>query len=373
MVLKVLHVVFKMGRGGVETWLMNVLRRIDRRKYRVDFMVQTDEKHSYNDEILSLGSRLFHIRPGKLRPTYFLFLHDFKRLLKEYGPYDVVHMHNTVRYGTLMREAAKAGVPVRIIHSHSMQSRDDRLATWPLCFIGRYLMHKYATAGLGCSREACAAMFGKNWSQDPRYRPLYYGLDLKPYRDQKDRLGARKELGIDQKSLVVGHVGRFSKIKNHDFILEIASQLVQKRDDVRFLLVGDGEEKARIQQRLDEMKLADYFVLTGLRADVARMLSAMDIFVLPSFSEGLGMVLLEAQATGLPCLLTHNLPTDVEVVKELCHRLPLAEGPACWANRLLELHSSCYIAPTRAFNILEKSHFNIDVSVKELIQVYEKN
>lgn len=371
--MRILHIAFKMGRGGFETWLMNILRRIDRRRYQMDFLVQTEQKCSYDDEILSLGSKIIRIRPETIRPQYFLFLRDFRNILQNYGLYQVVHAHNTVRHGILLREAAKAGTPVRIMHSHSLQMHDRRLTTLPFCSLGRYWMHKYATAGLGCSRDACTAMFGKNWSSDPRYRPLYYGIDLAPYRDRKkDCFQVRNELNIPSKSMVVGHVGRFFKIKNHDYIVDIAGEMIRQNSNVRFLLVGDGPERAEIEQRVGQMRLTDYFVFAGERADVARMLSAMDVFVLPSFSEGLGIVLLEAQAMGLPCLMTHNLPSDVDIVKELCHRLPLADGPRVWSEKLLSLAGNCPMNPSVAFETIEKSPFNIEVSVRELVKVYEE-
>jgi glycosyltransferase involved in cell wall biosynthesis len=361
-----------MGRGGLETWLMNVLRRIDRKRYKMDFLVQTEEKRAYDDEILSLGSRILRIRAGKLRPSYILFLRDFRSILERCGPYDVVHAHDSLRYGTLLREAAKAGVPVRIMHSHSIQVYNKRIIKWPFHLVSSRCMHKYATVGLGCSRDACASMFGKNWSKDPRYRALYYGIDLKAYKDKKDGISVRKEFGIPRDFLVIGHIGRFALSKNHDFIVDIARELIQQRDDVRFLLVGNGSEKARIEQRINEMKLTDYFIFAGLRSDVPRMLSAMDVFVMPSIYEGLGIVLLEAQAKGLPCLMTHSLPSDVNVVKELCHRLSLGEGPRSWANKLVKLCRNCKVDPVEAYNIVKASHFNIDVSVHELTEVYEQ-
>lgn len=370
--LKVLHVVYEMGLGGIETWLMNVLRRIDRERYKMDFLVQTEEKHAYDDEILSLGSRILRIRAGKLHSSYILFLRDFRRILKRYGPYDVVHAHNSLRYGILLREAAKAGVPVRIMHSHNVQVYNKRLIKWPFHLVSRYCMHKYATVGLGCSYDACTSMFGKSWSKDPRYRVLYYGIDLKAYVDEKDGISVREEFGIPRDALVVGHIGRFARQKNHDFIVDIARELIRQREDVRFLLVGDGLDKARIQQRLREVKLTDYFVFAGLRSDVPRMLSAMDVFIMPSIYEGLGIVLLEAQVMGLPCLMTHSLPSDVNVVDGLCHRLPLAEGARSWANKLVELYSSCEVGPVEAYNIVKASHFNIDVSAQELTKVYEQ-
>ncbi len=230
---------------------------------------------------------------------------------------------------------------------------------------------KYATAGLGCSRDACAALFGPDWEKDPRYDVLYYGIDLDPYRT-RDRAGVRRELGLAEDDHVIVHVGRFMDVKNHEFIVAIAAEMMQNLGNARFVLVGDGPRRQEIEALIAQHGLTDRFVLTGRRADVPRVLSGMDAFVLPSHHEGLGLVLVEAQAAGLPCLVSSTVPRDVGIVPGMCHWLALAEGAKAWSEKLVTVIRGGPVDKADALATVEASPFNVKQSVETLTSMYEK-
>jgi glycosyltransferase involved in cell wall biosynthesis len=360
-----------MGRGGIETWLMHVLRHIDREKFQIDFLVHKSEPGDYDKEILSLGSRIIKIKPEKMGIKYGNYLKRFREILDSAGPYDVVHAHGGISYGPLLKQAYKAGVPVRVIHSHDMQ-RDKKkdILRLPIHFYYRKMMEHYATAGLGCSRDACEALYGSEWGKNGRFRVLYYGINLEPY-NVRDKSGVRKELGIAENDIAVCHVGRFIPVKNHKFIVDIAKIIAKRKNNFKFILIGDGAMRREIENMVLEQGLGDKFVFTGLRSDVPRLLFAMDMFVMPSYHEGLGLVLVEAQAAGLCCIANVTVPKDVEVIDSLCYRLNINDGAQIWADKLIELSENDEIDKGQALDIIRKSHFNIEQSVMALQRIYE--
>lgn len=370
--VRILHVVGAMNLGGAETWLMHILRHIDRKRFQMDFVVHTTQPAAYDDEIRALGSQIIPC----LHPRYPLtYARNLKRILREYGPYDIIHSHVHHYSGWVLRVAQQAGIPMRIAHSHSdtsfLQANASVLRRLYFVLMRRWII-QYATRGLGCSRAAATALFGPEWTSDARWRVLYYGIDLMPFHQAVQRDSVLAELGIPPDAFVVGHVGRFVEPKNHIFLLDIAREIVRCEPRARFVLVGDGHLRATVAQRVKEMGLTEYFVFAGERADVARlMLGAMDLFVFPSLYEGLGIVLVEAQAAGLPCLISNVVPQDVEVVPSLFQRLDLAQPAAVWAETALAMRCSPRPAQAEALAQVEKSVFNVNASVRALEKEYD--
>jgi glycosyltransferase involved in cell wall biosynthesis len=369
---RILHVVGSMNRGGVETWLMHVLRRNDSQRYQMDFLVHTDESGAYDAEARAHGSRIIHC-PHASRPASYAI--NLRKILRQYGPYDVVHSHVHHYSGYVLRLACRAGVPMRIAHSHLDTAPADThaglsrrmyltlMTTW---------IDRYATVGLGSSAQAAAALFGRAWSAHPRRSVLYYGIDLRPFRSPIDPIQVRAELGIPPKAYVVGHVGRFDPQKNHDFFVDIAAAITRRDRDAYFLLVGDGPLRDAVQQKVASLGLADRFVFTGVRSDVATlMMGAMDVFLFPSLYEGLGLVVLEAQAAGLPTVLSDTIPPEVEVAADLTQRLSLSQRASDWASTVVGLRGDTTPQEREnALRALETSHFNIETATRCLQSVY---
>lgn len=370
--IRILHVVGGMNRGGIETWLMHVLRYIDRQQFQMDFVANTDKLCAYDEEVRALGSRIIPcLSPS--RPWD--YARNFRRILREYGPYDVVHSHVHHFSGFTLRLAKQAGVPVRIAHSHNDTSSNQRSAgrvrKLYLTLSERWI-HQYATSGLACSRLAAASLFGPQWEADPRMRLLYYGIDLEPFRASVNRQAVRAELGIPDDAFVIGHVGRFLEQKNHTFLVKIAQSVVERLPQTRFLLVGDGALRPTIEQQVHQAGLEKHIIFAGLRSDIATlMLGAMDVFVLPSLYEGLPLVLLEAQSAGLPCVVSDTVSAEGDMVGPLVQRCSLAQPPAVWADAILAARAR--MAKDQQPDALARvahSPFNVRASVRQLESVY---
>ncbi|MBG1245574.1 glycosyltransferase family 1 protein [Nostoc sp. NZL] len=372
--LRILHVVGEMNRGGIETWLMHILRHIDRDRFQMDFLVHTTQPCAYDQEICALGSKVISC-PHPSRP--WLYAHNFKRILRDYGPYDIVHSHVHHFSGYVLRLAQQVGVSVRIAHSHLDTSSIQAKAGWKKRFyidLMKRWIARYATTGLAASSIAAADLFGLAWQTDPRWRTLYCGVDLKPFQALVDPVTVRTELGIPIDAFVIGHIGRFEQQKNHQFLLEIFAEIAKREPKMHLLLVGDGSLRPEIERKVIQIGLANRVIFTGVRPDVPRlMLGAMDLFLFPSLYEGLGLVLIEAQAAGVPCVLSDIVPKEADLIKPLMHRISLSQPSVSWAEVVLAARQAkLKIIHMEAFSLVEQSQFNIQKNGRELENFYLK-
>lgn len=371
--IRILHVVGGMNRGGIETWLMHILRHIDRDRFHMDFLVHTAEPCAYDDEVYAIGSKIIPcLNPSKP----WLYASNFKRILREYGPYDIVHSHVHHFSGYVLWLAKQAGIPVRIAHSHNDTSAVEAKAVWHrrlYLALTKNWMARYATMGLGCSHKAVANLFGSDWQSDPRWRVLYYGINLTPFQKQVDSGSLHVELGIPTDAFVIGHVGRFAEQKNHVFLLEIAAEVAKREPKMRLLLLGEGSLRSDIEQKVLQVGLSDRVIFAGIRPDVPEIMgSIIDIFLFPSLHEGLGLVLIEAQAAGLPCIFSSVVPDEADVVKPLVRRLSLSQPASEWAEGVLtQRDAGSTITKSDALALVETSPFNIETSVKQLESIYQ--
>lgn len=371
--IRIAHVVGGMNRGGVETWLMHVLRSIDRKEFQMDFIVHSDTECAFDEEIRSLGSRL--LRSSNPRRPW-SYVTSLKRLLRQCGPFNVVHSHLHHFTGLVLRVASSSGVPARIAHSHNdtrpAESNRGMLRSGYLRLAQSWI-ENFATCGLAASREAAVSLFGQNWKADPRWKILYYGIDLDVFRAPADQLSTRAELGIPPDAFIVGHVGRFYKQKNHDFFLDVALEVSKRDPAAHFLFVGDGPLRSEIERKAAVLGLGRRALFTGVRSDAPRLMrAAMDVFLFPSFFEGLPVVLLEAQAAGLPAVISDAISTEADVVTPpLIHRLPLSAPTEIWSAAVLAARrSGSGITPQQALFQIENSPFDIRMSTEKLCAVY---
>jgi glycosyltransferase involved in cell wall biosynthesis len=365
-----------MNRGGVETWLMHILRHIDRERFQMDFFVHTAQPCAYDDEIRALGSKVISCPLRRAKP--WLYARNFKRILRECGPYDIVHSHVHHFSGYLLRLAKQVGVPVCIAHSHSNTSSIEASKGWFRLFylnLMKLWIFRYATIGLGASRQAAADLFGSAWESDPRWRILYCGTDLIPYQKLVDPVIVRTELCIPANSFVIGHVGRIDEPKNHLFLVEIAAEVAKREPEMRLLLVGDGSLRLDVEKKVAQLSLTDRVVFAGTRSDVPRLiLGAMDVFVFPSIYEGLPVALLEAQAAKLPCIFSDIITDEVEVVKPIMRRMSLSQPASAWADAILaDRYSMSAIKCTETLKKMEQSPFNISKGVESLTALYSSS
>jgi glycosyltransferase involved in cell wall biosynthesis len=337
----------------------------------MDFLVHTDQPEAFDDEVEALGSRI--IRSAETSRRSWGYLAMLRNALTTHGPYDVVHSHVHYLSGLILREAKRLRVPVRIAHSHLDTRPLDSVAGTPrrlyLAVMRRWI-RRYATVGLAASGDAAVALFGSRWQEDARWRVLFCGIDLTPFSDVMTRADIRGRLGLGQDAFVVGHVGRFDAQKNQAFLLEVAATLIAADSSVHVLLVGDGGLRPVVERKAIALGIADKVVMTGTRHDVpSLMTTAIDCFVFPSLYEGLGLVLVEAQAAGLPCIIADTVPKEADVIPGLVTRVSLSESTSRWAKAIMAARDR-RLPVAEARRLIEASPFSIEASTAELLKIY---
>ncbi|MGM9661052.1 MAG: glycosyltransferase family 1 protein [Faecousia sp.] len=326
--MRVLQVVTHMNRGGLETMLMNYYRCIDRQAIQFDFLTHRPYEGNYAEEIHQLGGLVYHL------PVLNPFSLHYRKLLgqffDEHPEYQIIHVHQDCLSSVILSVAMQHGVKVRIAHSHS--ASQDKDIKYPIKLLYRRFIPKYATDLMACGRDAGEWMF-----RGAEFRILNNAIDTGVYTvDYEKRSSLRKQLGIEADEFVVGHVGRFSPPKNHWFLIDIYYQIKQIAPKARLLLVGKdiGENADRIKEKVKTLQLQDSVTFAGLRPDVADLMQAMDVFVFPSVYEGLPVTMVEAQAAGLPCLISDKVPIECKVT-DLVQQIPLADGAEVWAKKAI--------------------------------------
>jgi glycosyltransferase involved in cell wall biosynthesis len=348
--MRILHIVGSLNRGGVETWLMQILQHVDRRNIQMDFAVQTIEPGAFDKEAITLGARVIPcLNPSN--PLNFAF--NFWRILRRYGPYDCIHSHVHHYSGYVLFLAAMLRVPIRIAHSHTDSRAVDSTSTFfrkAYIKIMEVLIQFFATKGIAVSESAAASLFSECWTSDARWSICPLGIDIRPFEREVNPLQVRTELGISESAFVVGHVGSFLPKKNHRFLVEVADQLSKMEPRTVILLVGDGPLRAEIETLIYARGLSDRFVLTGVRADVPRlMMGAMNCFLFPSSVEGLGLVVWEAQVAGLPCFIADAVPQEANLHQGLVETLSLKSSPEQWARQILRKRDRILARPAKSF------------------------
>ncbi|MGG3943979.1 glycosyltransferase family 1 protein [Peribacillus psychrosaccharolyticus] len=330
--IRILQVVTIMNRGGLETMLMNYYRQIDRSKIQFDFMVHRAVPGHYDEEIIKLGGRIFNmppIKPGNYR-KYFRLLDQFFTTKREYK---VVHSHINENSSFVLRAAKKAGVPGRIAHSHlSNLGLDIKL---PFRLYAKSTMRDYPSDYFACSKNAGKWLFGGEIAAN-ELTVLNNAVHAKKFTfNQTSRLVTRKNLGITNE-LVIGHIGRFEKQKNQKFLIDIFYELQKTQPKSLLLLVGEGQLKRSIEKKVKSLGLTKKVRFLGVREDIPNLLHAMDLFLFPSLFEGLPVVLVEAQAAGVQCLVSNSITKESDITGSLGF-MSLKESPEKWTQKILSM------------------------------------
>ncbi|MEO8725227.1 MAG: glycosyltransferase family 1 protein [Acidobacteriaceae bacterium] len=361
--MRILHVVGSLNCGGAENWIMDVLRHIDRQSFQFDFLVHHHGPSHFHAEAESLGARVI---PCLSPSSPLRYGKNFLRILREYGPYDCVHSHVHHFTGYVMLLSRFAGVPLRIAHSHTGHKETGiPIARRNYLRAMEFLVRRFATRGIAVSGVAGDSLFHKNWRSDAKWSIQPNGIDVDRFRAVGNRAAAPASLGIPQTAFVVGHVGRFVEAKNHRFFIEIAQQLSRLQPHAHYLLVGDGPLRKEIEIAVAHKGLAGKFTFAGVRSDVPSLLGCMDVFLFPSQYEGLPLALLEAQAAGIPCVISDRISPEADAGIGGVYELALSEPSQSWARKMLCFHQNC----CRAKDI-SPSIRSIDQSAIQLIRTY---
>ena len=313
----------RLCRGGTEAYLMNYYRHLDRRVLQLDFAVHGFERGVYEDEIEAMGGRVY---PVPVKSRDWLGNRRALRALFESGRYRIVHSHMDAMNAVVLRQAMECGIPVRISHSHNTRHQTQNRLKLILNDYEKKRLPRYATDLCACSEPAGTWLYG-----NAAFTVLRNAIDTGRYRyDPTAREKMRAALGAEGR-FVVGHVGRFHFQKNHDFLLEIFRCLRRSHPEAMLMLVGDGERRPELEEKIKKYGLEKDVLLTGNRPDVPALLLAMDVFLFPSLFEGLGIALLEAECTGLPCVASDAVPEEASITNTV-HYLALEQPPSVWAE-----------------------------------------
>lgn len=362
--IRILQIVTQMHRAGLETMLMNYYRHIDRDRIQFDFLVHRNGEFDYDKEILEMGGRIFHIRP--IRGNDFVcYLKDLKQFFSLHKELKIVHSHLDALSGFVLAAAKQANVDVRIAHSHNNGFETDN-KRWARYF-AKQLIPLSATHFWGCSKEAIEFMFGRKVLESNRSRLVPNAISLNQFSfSQEQRVKMRKQMGLDGK-LVVGHIGRFSQQKNHEFLIKIFNELCRKLSNSVLMLIGEGEEKNTILTLAKQLGIEDKVLFLGVRTDIASLLCAMDVFVLPSLFEGLGIVLIEAQAIGVPSVASNCVAKEVNVTGHVKF-LSLDDSTGLWVDYIMHEKGKWY----NDRMVLEETGYEIKESACKLAICYEE-
>lgn len=371
---RVLHLIGSLGIGGIEMWLMHMFRHHDMFSVRHEVLLTKAEPGPHEEEARRLRIVLHRLPLGRSKITWPVWLWRFRKFLRQEGPFDVVHSHLSLFSGLTLGAARAAGVPARLAHCHDARSKgtDFQAPQDKLLRAGMIAaIKRTATDRIGISAAAIEEIAGSDWPADPRSRILLYGFDFSKAAGARER-GAelRAHLGIGARTRVIGHVGRFDPVKNHELLLQALLRLRARGDDFALVFVGDGPVRAAVESRAAALGLGDAVRFPGASSDVPGYMGLFDVLALPSFSEGLGIVVLEAQAAGTRSLVSENVPGETAIVSGAVEHLELAAGPDGWADALERIASAPRGDPDGWLETMAESRFGIRRCVAELDQIY---
>lgn len=358
--LRVLQVVTYMGRGGLETMLMNYYRNIDREKVQFDFLVHRDFIADYDAEIEQLGGKIYRL--PRLNPFSKAYLSALNQFFKEHKEYSIVHSHLDCMSAVPLKYAKKNGVPVRIAHAHNSNQTKDK--NYPLKLLFKRRIVKYATYLFACGEAAGKWMFGTD-----KIRVINNAIDTQDYLYKEERrLDIRDKLNIKDDEKVIGHVGRFAVPKNHSFIIELFAEILKDDINYKLLLIGDGELRKDIEKKAKELGIYEKILFLGLREDVADLLQAMDVFCFPSLYEGLPVSIIEAQAAGLPCLISDKVPIACKIT-DLVTQISLDAEKKVWVE---EIKKAVKCERRNMYKEICEANYDIKENAKKLQRFYQK-
>ncbi len=362
---RILHVVGAMNRAGTETMLMNVYRNINREELQFDFISYNKETAHYDEEIENLGGRVI-----RLNNTNSIF--ELYSAIKKNGPYQAVHSHTLFHCGLANIAAKIAGVKVRIAHAHTTLDKCDSFIRKMYIKTMKSIISVFSTNLLACSNNAGNYLFGEKNVTTSKYTYFPNLIDYKKFlgNPSDEVQGFKAKYGLEN-CIVIGHIGRFIEAKNHVFLLKILKSIRRNNVNAKLLLVGDGDLKFEIEEMVRKEGLNDYICFVGLRSDISTVLHSMDIFVFPSIYEGLGLVLLEAQACGLPCIVSEAIQPEADLGLGLFSKLSLSDSPESWARLILNKANKREKNIMKILDGFSRNHYEISTGISKLLKIYK--
>ena len=358
--MKVLQVFGGLNCGGAETMLMNLYRKVDKETFQFGFVKHTESTCFYDEEIRSLGGEIFSC-PKYFVLNHFAYKRWWKKFFAKHKEYRVVHSHVRSTASIILKVAKKQGLKT-IAHSHST-SNGSGLKSFFKGLLQKNIK-KWANVCLACSKESGQWLFGVDIVNNEKFRIFPNAIDLEKFSFNATVREEIREKYKLENCFVLGHVGRFSTMKNHLFIVEVFKKIQEEKENSRLMLLGDGILKREIMEQVEKNGLSEKVIFVGTTTNVAGYMSAMDCFVFPSTWEGLPVTLVEAQANGLP-IVASDVITDEVNLSSLLEKMSLKEGAANWAKKILSVHRE--VADNTE---IQFAGFDINYSVKMLQDTY---
>lgn len=327
--VRILQIVPNMQMGGLETFIMNVYRNIDREKVQFDFLVHYMEVKHFDSEINKMGGKIYRF-PLRDNNNIFRYIKEIDSFYKEHNEYKVIHCHmSSIGYINFLI-AKKNGIKVRIAHSHNnltdstIKGRLKRIMMLPYKYI--------STLNFACSKSAGEYLYGKK-----NFEVIPNAIETEKFQyNAIIRKKIRKQLGINDETFVIGHVGRFNVQKNHKFIIKIFEEVLKREQNSYLILAGEGELKEEIHAMVKNEKITDRVKFLGNRNDVNEIYQAFDIFLFPSLFEGLGITLIEAQIAGLKCFTSYGVVAEETKITDNIYFIDLKASAEFWAIQILK-------------------------------------
>lgn len=363
--IRILQVFRIMNRGGAETMIMNIYRNIDRSKIQFDFMVHTEDKGDFDDEINFLGGKIYRV-PRYNGINHFKYKKTWNQFFSNHKEYKIIHGHILGPATIYLRIARNHGLTT-IAHSHSTNTRGNiiekivkKIMKIPIKYITDYLF--------ACSNEAGKSLYGKKHINEDNFIIIKNAIDTNKYAyDVKIRKKMRELLNVNN-NLVIGHVGSFTEPKNHKFLIDIFYEIQKKHQESRLLLLGSGRLEKKVIKKIRTLDLDDKVIVLGNVPNVNEYLQAMDIFVFPSIYEGLPVSLIEAQASGLPCIISNRITSEI-VITPIIKKIPLSNTANEWSNIIIQTE---YEGRTNMVKNVKKENFDIFSSTNYISNFYLK-
>lgn len=367
--IKILYFVDRMRHGGIQQLILEIAKHIDRKKFEIEFLIFDDgEKYSLEEIITNMGYKIYKI------DGWIFKLKDYDKQAKKlddffskHNDYKIIHFHSSSKNYQVLKYARKYKIPVRIAHSHNIEFQTKNRLKIIFGNLLKNRLKRYATNYFACSKLAGKWMFGKGNVDAGKVTIIHNAIDFERFKfNDIVRNEMRKQLNIATDEIVIGNVGRFTNQKNHTFLIDIFDELYKRNSQYKLLLIGTGENEKIIKEKVKKLNLDKNVIFAGYKSNVNEYIQAMDLFVFPSEFEGLGIVLIEAQANGLACFTTKDtVPSEVKINCNL-QFISLKESAKKWAEKIIQ-------AKTDRKNVEEKfkkSGYLIDDMVKKLEKIY---
>ena len=369
---RVLQVMGGLNRGGLETFAMNIYRAIDKDEIQFDFLLTQIPGGDYAEEAKSMGANIYTL-PARNK-GYKAYKKALDNFFKEHHDYIAIHEHiSSLTSIDPAYYAKKYGIPVRIFHSHSSSIQKSLRLHWVhtiLHYLNKPKVHSYATHYLGCSDKALDWMY-KYTGIRSKAVMINNGIDTCKYVfNESVRIEVRSEFGLDEDAFVMGHVGRFIPLKNQSFWVDILVEMKRKCPNAKLMLVGDGDLRDKVEREAIAKSVGNDVVFTGVRSDVNRLMQAMDVFVMPSWFEGLPVSLVEAQASGLPVVASNTISRDSKLTEPFDF-ISIEETAEKWSKIIIEITK--INKRNNNYSVIKKSGFDSLSIVEHLKTVYLSN